>query len=64
MHGVDAAIYSQIFMARTAVESAGHTFLVLAGISDSDKHNVETAKSALDDIVNALDNLNGLKKSK
>jgi phage-related tail fiber protein len=63
IQGVDAAIYSQIFMARTAVESAGHTFRVLAGISDSDEYTLQTAKKALEEIMTAYDNLNLLKLS-
>ncbi|MFJ2527869.1 hypothetical protein [Pseudomonas helmanticensis] len=63
IQGVDADIYAQIFVARTAVETAGHTFRVLAGLSDSEEFDVHTAKAALEDIVVAYDNLKALKES-
>lgn len=63
IQGVDAAIYSQLFKARTAVETAAHTFHVLEGMTDAVEEDVDTAKVALDEILSAYDILNTLKKS-
>ncbi|NWA81654.1 hypothetical protein [Pseudomonas sp. D2002] len=62
IQGVDSAIYTQIFVARAGVETAAQTFKVLAGLSDSDQLNVDTAKNALGEIVSARDAINLMKR--
>jgi hypothetical protein len=63
IHGIDGSIYSQIFVTRTAVESAGHIFRVLATISDSDEYEIRKAKESLVHIMTAYDSLELLKKA-
>jgi len=62
IQGVDSAIYSQIFKARVSVETAAHNFYVLRSAVDPEDFDLQTAKSALQDITSAYDALELMKK--
>ena len=62
IQGVDSAIYSQIFKARVSVETAAHNFYVLKSAIEPEDFDLQTAKSALEDITSAYDELELMKK--
>ncbi|MBT2374598.1 hypothetical protein [Pseudomonas fluorescens] len=61
IQGVDSVIYTQIFVVRTAIETAVHTFDVLGGLKNEEEFDLEIPKGSLDQVVSALDNLSALR---